>query len=141
MLFLKGISIARHSYWFIDLLCILWMTPEDHNNERECYFILYKYLGKQPTLHSIIMRNPISSNINVTLQSFSSSMRKEGLLELTEYLAFQGYYISYNYSFWISTCSVTSTGNLFALLVWQQFKQTSCWLQYWIVQMKLLLDV
>lgn len=75
------------------------MTPEDYNNERECYFILYKYLGKQPTLHSIIMRSPISSNINVTLQSFSSAMRKEGLLELTVCLAFQGYYISYNYSF------------------------------------------
>lgn len=74
------------------------MTPEEHNNEGECYLILYKYLGIEQVLHTFIMRSPISSNINVTLQSPSSAMRKEGLLELTEYLAFQGYYISCNYS-------------------------------------------
>lgn len=94
------------------------MNPEEHDNEGESYLILYKHLGMEPILRSFNMRSPISSNINVTLQRSSSAMRKEELLELTEYLAFQGYYISCNYSFWISTCSATSTENLFALLVW-----------------------
>jgi len=81
------------------------MSPEDHING-ESYLILYKYLGMEPILCFFIMRSSISSNINVILQSSSSTMRKEGLLELTEYLAFQSYSISCNYSFWISTCSV-----------------------------------
>lgn len=75
------------------------MAPEEHNNEGECYLILDKYLGMEPIQHSFIMRNPISSDINVTLQRSSSATRKEGLLELTEYLAFHGCYISCNYSF------------------------------------------
>lgn len=92
------------------------MTPEEHNNG-ECYLILYKYLGMEPILCSFIMRSPIFSNINVTLWSASPALRKEGLLELTEYLAFQSYYISCNYSFRISTCGVTSSEKLFVLLV------------------------
>lgn len=138
--FKECVSTARHSYSFIDLLCIFWMTSDYHNNEGECFLIIYKYLGKESKLHSFIVRNPISSKISVTLQSSSCALWK-GLLELTENLAFQGYYISYNYFFWISACSVASAGNLFALLVWQQFKKVSCCLQYWVVQTKLLLDI
>lgn len=61
------------------------MTPEEYNNEGECYLILYKYLGMEPILlSSFIMRSSISSNISVILQSSSSAMKKErNILEAT----------------------------------------------------------